>query len=87
MHRRNESNKKNYRSNNNLIPVIDKIKDNHYQITILNNSDIFSYHGVMYFPSYESAFNYTKRYIRNIITLSKFFGTSIYKIKSNYKFT
>lgn len=71
----------------NFIPVIDDIGNNNYQITILNNADIYSYHGVMYFPNYNSAFNYTKRYIRNIITLTKFFGVDIYEIKSNYKFS
>lgn len=70
----------------NFIPVIDDIGNNNYQITILNNADIYSYHGVMYFPNYNSAFDYTKRYIRNIITLTKFFGVDIYKIKSNYRF-
>lgn len=70
----------------NLIPVIDYIGNNNYQITILNNSDIYSYHGVMYFPNYNSAFNYTKRYISNIITLAKFFGVNINIIKCNYKF-
>jgi hypothetical protein len=73
-------------SKQNLIPIIDFIGNNNYQITILNNSDIYSYHGVMYFPNYESAFNYTKRYIRNVITLTKFFGVDIYQIKKNYKF-
>lgn len=72
---------------NNLIPVIDDIGNNNYQITILNNADIYSYHGVMYFPDYKSAFNYSKRYICNVITLTKFFGVDIHKIKKNYKFS
>lgn len=75
------------RSKYNLIPVIDYIGNSNYQITILNNAEIYSYHGVMYFPNYRSAFNYTKRYICNVITLTKFFGVDIHEIKSNYRFS
>lgn len=76
-----------YKNNHNLIPVIDYIGKKNYQITILNNAEIYSYHGVMYFPNYDSAFRYTKRYMRNIITLTKFFGVNIDQIKCNYRFS
>lgn len=68
-----------------FIPIIDEKKKCIYEISILYNCKLFSYHGLMYFPDYISALRYCKKYIKNILKLSRFFGESPYQIKQNYK--
>ena len=68
-----------------FIPIIDKIKKNYYQITILYKTQIFSYHGIMFFSCFKNAHTYTNNYIKNIIKLSTYFQVSPKIIKQNYR--